>query len=89
MVDTPVWWTSSLRSRIVTLLEADGDPHLQRLDDHSLTLRNWELASDGSLLLQLAFQRLTYGGCGAPAGCQSETTRLRGRLINGIVSDLT
>lgn len=89
MVDTPVWWTPSLRTRVVALLEADGDPHLQRLDDHSLTLRGWELAPDNTLVLTIAFIRLTYGGCGAPAGCQPETARLRGRFIDGIVSGLT
>ncbi len=88
MVDMPVWWTPQLRTRVIALLEADGDPHLQRLDDHSLTLRDWELAPDTSVVLTIAFVRLTYGGCGAPAGCQPETTRLRGRLVSGTVDDL-
>lgn len=83
MTEQPSWWTPQVRARVVDLLEADGDPHLQRVDDRTLTLRAWERTSGEDLVLTVTFVRLTYGGCGAPAGCVSETARLRGRLITG------
>jgi hypothetical protein len=89
MSEQPSWWTPQLRTRVVDLLEADGDPHLQRVDDRSLTLRSWEQGADDALVLTVTFARLTYGGCGAPAGCVSETARLRGRLVAGEITGLS
>lgn len=88
MTEQPPWWTPQLRARVVALLEADGDPHLQRVDDRSLSLRAWEQSAGADLVVTVTFVRLTYGGCGAPAGCVPETARLRGRLVVGELQDL-
>lgn len=77
-----------MRERVVDLLESDGDPHLQRVDDRSLAVRAWEPLADGGLVVTITYVRLTYGGCGAPAGCVPETARLRGRLVAGELQDL-
>jgi len=88
MNSEPAWWQADLRDRLVRLLEADGDPHLQRLDDRTLRLVGWQAQPDETVMMELTFIRLTYGGCGAPPGCVPERVRVRGRLHAGRMGDL-
>ncbi len=88
MKNEPTWWQAELRERLMLLLEADGDPHLQRLDDRTLRLVGWEMQADDAVIMELTFIRMTYGGCGAPPGCVPERVRVRGRLQAGQIINL-
>jgi hypothetical protein len=73
------YWTPKVQAAVIAESERHRDPHLYRVDDHSLRLVDVTTEADGSAWLTVAFTMLGYGGCGRATDEVPEQLRLHVR----------